>query len=51
MEGESKGEIVVVGDDSVDAEVIEETLWRWGEGRSRRVEVVLTGTWAGTCRG
>lgn len=41
--GESKGEMVVVGDDSVDAEVMDETLSRWGEG-SRRV---LTGTWVG----
>lgn len=45
--GESKGEMVVVGEDSVDAEVTDETLSRWGEG-SRRV---LTGTWVGYCRG
>lgn len=41
--GESKGEMVVVGEDSVDTEVMDETLSRWGEG-SRRV---LTGTWVG----
>lgn len=41
--GESKGEIVVVGEDSVEAEVIDETLSRCGEGTRR----VLTGTWVG----
>lgn len=41
--GESKGEMVVVGEDSVEAEVMDETLSRCGEGRTR----VLTGTWVG----
>lgn len=41
--GESKGELVVVGEDSVEAEVMDETLSRCGEGRAR----VLTGTWVG----
>lgn len=52
-EGESKGEIVVVGEDSVEAEVIDETLSRWGfgDGSRRRVDVLLTGIWAGTCKG
>lgn len=40
--GESNGEMVVVGEDSVEAEAVDETLSRWGEGRSRRV-------WLGTC--
>lgn len=48
VEGESKGEIVVVGDDSVEPEVMEDTLSGWGEGRCRDV---LTGTWDGTWRG
>lgn len=39
-QGESKGEMVVVGEDSVETEVMDETLSRWGEGSSR----VLTGT-------
>jgi hypothetical protein len=41
--GESKGEMVVVGDDSVEADVMDETLSRCGEGR----RCVLTGTWVG----
>jgi hypothetical protein len=45
--GESKGEMVVVGEDSVEADVMDETLSRCGEGRKR----VLTGTWVGYCRG
>jgi hypothetical protein len=45
--GESKGEMVVVGEDSVEADVMDETLSRCGEGRRR----VLTGTWVGYCRG
>lgn len=49
VEGESKGEIVVVGDDSVETEVMDDTLSRWGEGR--RCRDVLTGTRAGTWRG
>jgi hypothetical protein len=49
-EGESKGEIVVVGEDSVDVEVIDETLSRWGlgDGSKRRADVVFTGIWVGT---
>jgi hypothetical protein len=50
VEGESNGEIVVVGEDSVEPEVIDETLSRCTEGKRRR-EFVLTGTWAGTWRG
>lgn len=49
VEGESKGDIVVVGDDSVEADVTDDTLSRWGEGR--RCRDVLTGIWAGTWRG
>lgn len=48
-EGESKGETVVVGEDSVEAVVMDETLSRCGEGR--RCREVLTGTWVGTWRG
>jgi hypothetical protein len=49
-EGESKGEIVVVGEDSVEVEVIDEMLSRWGlgDGSRRRVDEVFTGIWAGT---
>lgn len=35
-EGESKGEMVVVGEDSVEAEAVEDILSRWG--RRRREE-------------
>lgn len=49
MEGESKGE-VVVGEDSVEPEVIDETLSRC-TGRRRRDEFVLMGIWAGTWSG
>lgn len=48
MDGESNGEIVVVGEDSVEPEVIDETLARCTEGKKRRDELVFTGTWAGT---
>lgn len=51
MEGESNGEMVVVGEDSVEPEVIDETLSRCTEGRRRRDEFVLTGIWAGTWSG
>lgn len=44
--GESKGEIVVVGEDSVEAECIDDTLSRCGEGKM----CVSTGT-CGYCRG
>ena len=44
VEGESNGEIeiVVVGEDSVEPEVIDETLSRCGRGR-KRLEEGLTG--------
>ena len=35
--------MVVVGEDSVEAEVMDDTLSRWGQGSKRR-EVVFTGT-------
>jgi hypothetical protein len=51
VEGESNGEMVLVGEDSVEPEVMDEILSRCTEGRSRRDEFVLTGTWAGTWSG